>query len=75
MAAGPTKIEHKNRLRKVTVGGYLVQGYPALSAMQDVNKAIADVPLGGVIMSTGGEVDRAKSELPHLFASLALSIR
>jgi HAE1 family hydrophobic/amphiphilic exporter-1 len=74
MAAGPTKIEHKNRLRKVTVGGYLVQGYPALNAMQDVQKAIVDVPLGGVILTTGGEVDRAKTELPHLFTSLALSI-
>jgi HAE1 family hydrophobic/amphiphilic exporter-1 len=74
MGAGPTKIERKNRMRKVNVSAYLQPGVPAISVMQLVNNAVADVPLGGVQMSAGGESDRAKTEYPHLYASLLLSI-
>ncbi len=71
---GPTKIERKNRLRKVNVSGYLMPDVPAIGAMQLANQAIADVPLGTVILNAGGEIDRARNEYPHLMASLLLSI-
>jgi HAE1 family hydrophobic/amphiphilic exporter-1 len=74
MDDGPTKIDHKNRLRKVTVSGYLAPGIPSINAMRLVGEAIADVPLGGVLVNSGGEIDRARTEFPHLFTSLLLSI-
>ena len=47
-------------------------GIPAISVMQSVNKAIEDVPLGGMMINAAGESDRANTEYPHLiFPTLA----
>lgn len=74
MGDGPTRIDRKNRLRRVIVSSYLSPGYPAMNAMTAVTEAISDVPLGGIMLSQGGETDRARSEYPHMITSLLLSI-
>ncbi|MBI3911839.1 MAG: efflux RND transporter permease subunit, partial [Armatimonadetes bacterium] len=74
MGDGPTKIDRKNRLRKVAISAYLMPGVPAVGIMNQVNAAIADVPLGSIRMSVGGDLDRAKTEYPHMFVTLALSV-
>jgi HAE1 family hydrophobic/amphiphilic exporter-1 len=74
MGEGPNKIERKNRLRKATVSGYTLPGVVPLKVNQLVTQEIAKIPMGDVRVSAGGDADRAKTEYPHLIASLMLSI-
>jgi hydrophobic/amphiphilic exporter-1 (mainly G- bacteria), HAE1 family len=73
MAEGPTKIERKNRLRKATVGAYVLPGVVAIKINQLIEAEIKKMPLGEIKVSAGGDADRARTEYPHLMLSLALS--
>lgn len=70
---GPTKIDRKNRMRKVNVSAFLLPGVPTVGIMNRVMQAIDDVPLGDIRLNLAGDMDRAKTEYPHVFVSLGLS--
>ncbi|MBI3920950.1 MAG: efflux RND transporter permease subunit [Armatimonadetes bacterium] len=74
MGAGPTKIERKNREREVVVSAQLVPGYPSGNAQLDINKAIADIPLGQVRLHWGGEVEAQMENGKYMFGALGLSV-
>jgi HAE1 family hydrophobic/amphiphilic exporter-1 len=71
---GPSKIDRQDRLRKVTVTAYLAPGVPAGNINRDIQKAIADVPLGSIQLSTGGDVQNQQEEFPHMVSAFMLSI-
>jgi HAE1 family hydrophobic/amphiphilic exporter-1 len=71
---GPSKIDRQDRLRKVAVTAYLAPGVPAGNIQREIQAKIADIPLGNVQLSAGGDAQRQREEFPHMFASFALSI-
>jgi hydrophobic/amphiphilic exporter-1 (mainly G- bacteria), HAE1 family len=71
---GPSKIDRQDRLRKVTVRAYLAPGVPAGNIQRDINKAIADVPMGNIMLNAGGDAERQRTEFPHMISSFMLSI-
>jgi hydrophobic/amphiphilic exporter-1 (mainly G- bacteria), HAE1 family len=73
MGEGPNKIERKNRLRKATVSAFVLPGIVPLAVNQQITEEIAQMPMGEIKVSAGGDADRAKTEYPHLMLSLALS--
>ena len=74
MGEGPNKIERKNRLRKATVSAYVLPGVVPLVINQQLEAEIKKMATGQVRVSAGGDADRARTEYPHLIASLMLSI-
>lgn len=73
MGEGPNKIDRKNRLRKATVGAYVLPGVVALRVNSQIEAEIAKMPLGDIKIAAGGDADRARTEYPHLILSLAMS--
>ncbi len=71
---GPAKIDRQDRLRKVVVTAYLAPGVPAGNIQRQILKAIADVPLGNIQLSSGGDARSQAEEFPHMMSSFLLSI-
>ncbi len=71
---GPTKIERKNRMRKATVSGFVLPGTTPLKVNQLIENELKQMPMGDIRVSAGGDADRARTEYPHLIASLMLSM-
>jgi hydrophobic/amphiphilic exporter-1 (mainly G- bacteria), HAE1 family len=74
LGEGPTKIDRKDRLRKVSVSGYLAPGIAAGNIGTLINQKIADIPLGDIKLNAGGDADRMKTEGPYMASALLLSI-
>jgi len=74
IAAGPTKIERKNRERQVVVSANLVPGFPSGNAQLAINKAIADIPMGNVKLHWGGEIQAQQENFGYLSSALGLSV-
>jgi hydrophobic/amphiphilic exporter-1 (mainly G- bacteria), HAE1 family len=74
LGEGPTKIDRKDRLRKVTVTAYLAPGIAAGNIGQLINQRIADIPMGDIKLNAGGDADRMKTEGPYMASALLLSI-
>ncbi|MCS6860803.1 MAG: efflux RND transporter permease subunit [Abditibacteriales bacterium] len=74
LGEGPSKIERKDRLRKVTVSAYLAPGVAAGNITNVIREKIADVPLGDIQLNFGGEAQVMRDEFPHLFSTLFLSV-
>ncbi len=73
-STGPTKIERKDRQKKVSVTADIVRGY-AVGNVEDVLKPkLANVELGNVRLHWGGEVEEMKENFRHMFGALLLSI-
>jgi HAE1 family hydrophobic/amphiphilic exporter-1 len=73
MGEGPNKIERKNRLRKATIGAFVLPGVVPLVINQKIEEEIRKMPIGELKVSAGGDADRARNEYPHMMLSLALS--
>jgi len=73
-ATGPTKIERKNRQRKVSVTADLAPGYHIGNIQQVLKEKLADVPLGNVRLHWGGEVQDMFEQGMHLLGALLLAI-
>jgi HAE1 family hydrophobic/amphiphilic exporter-1 len=74
MAAGPTKIDRKNRVRMVQVTAGLAPGYYLGNVRQVIDRAIADFDYGGTKMAWGGEVEMQQESFGLLISALGLSI-
>ena len=74
LGEGPSKIDRKDRLRKVTVAAYLAPGVAAGNIGNVIAEKIADVPLGDIQLNAGGEAQIMRDEFPHLFGTLFLSV-
>jgi HAE1 family hydrophobic/amphiphilic exporter-1 len=74
MGEGPNKIERKNRLRKASVSAFVLPGVVPLAINQQIEAEIKKLAVGQVRVSAGGDADRARTEYPHLIASIMLSI-
>jgi len=73
MGEGPNKIDRKNRLRRATIGAFVLPGVTPLKVSHDVEQHIKTMAIGDLQVSVGGDADRARTEYPHLMLSLALS--
>ncbi len=71
---GPTKIERKNRQRKVSVTAGLLPGYPLGNIQQILKKEIADVPMGNVGVNWGGQAEMMKESFGYMGGALLLAI-
>ena len=71
---GPTRIERKNRQRKVSVTAGLKEGYHVGNVQAVLIKKISDVPLGSVQLHWGGEAEMMKESGGHMGVALLLSI-
>jgi HAE1 family hydrophobic/amphiphilic exporter-1 len=72
--SGPTKIDRKNRLRKVLVSAYTAPGVATGNLQQVVDKAIADIPLGDVKLNWAGEIRTMNEEFGYLVSAMGLAI-
>lgn len=71
---GPTKIERKNRQRKVSVTALTLPGYPIGNVQQVLTKELADVPLGNVSLNWGGQAEMMKESIGYMGGALLLAI-
>jgi len=76
MAAGPTKIDRKNRQRLVTFTAYLQPGYSPGNMQLVIDEALAkaNVPPPGVQMKWAGEIQIQQEEGAYLGQALLLAI-
>jgi len=72
--SGPTKIDRKNRMRQVSVVANLKAGYPLGNMQRVINREIADVDLGHVLLHWGGQAEMMRESGGHLGSALLLSI-
>lgn len=71
---GPTKIERKNRQRKVSVTAGLLPGYALGNVQQVLTKKLESVPLGNVQLFWGGQSEMMKESFGYMFGALVLAI-
>jgi HAE1 family hydrophobic/amphiphilic exporter-1 len=71
---GPTKIERKNRQRKVSVTGDVERGYHVGNVQQVISRKLAGIHLGNVSLYWGGEVESMREQGMHLLGALLLAI-
>ncbi|MHB1000706.1 MAG: efflux RND transporter permease subunit [Armatimonadota bacterium] len=71
---GPTKIDRKNRQRKVSVTSDLAPGYRLSSVQSELRKKIDGTDLGDVQVNWGGESADMAEAGGHLVVALLLSI-
>ena len=73
MGEGPNKIDRKNRLRQAAISAYVLPGVVPMKINEIIEARLKQMPLDGIQVTAGGDADRARTEYPFLFASLALS--
>jgi len=71
---GPTKIERKNRQRKVSVTASLLPGYPLGNVQNELKKKIEAVPLGNVQLHWGGQSEMMAESFGYMFGALILAV-
>jgi len=71
---GPTKIERKNRQRKVSITASLLPGYPLGNVQQVLNKKLEGVPMGNVSLNWGGQAEMMKESFGYMIGALFLAI-
>jgi HAE1 family hydrophobic/amphiphilic exporter-1 len=72
--SGPTKIERKNRQRKISVTADLAPGYYVGNLQQQLAVKLADVPLGSVRLHWAGQVEQLTETGWNMGGALILSI-
>jgi HAE1 family hydrophobic/amphiphilic exporter-1 len=70
---GPTEIERKNRRRVVTVSAELAPDYALGNVQQAASRALRRVPLAGVSLHWGGEVDEMGRSAGLLIGALLMA--
>ncbi|MHB1458682.1 MAG: efflux RND transporter permease subunit, partial [Armatimonadota bacterium] len=73
-STGPTKIDRKNRQRKVSVTTDFLPGYKLTTMQKLVAEKIAAVDLGGVTLNYGGEFQEMVESFIKLFGALILAM-
>jgi len=72
---GPTKIERKNRQRKVSVTADIAHGYHLGNVQKVLDKKLAkEVDLGNVRLHWAGETEQMKESFGHMLSALLLAI-
>ncbi len=71
---GPTKIERKNRQRKVSVTAALLPGYPLGNVQNELKAKLADMPLGNVQLYWGGQSEMMAESFGYMFGAMVLAI-
>lgn len=71
---GPTKIERKNRQRKVTLTADLADGYHIGNIQKTLESKLKEVDLGNVNMQWGGEAESMVESGQNMAFALLLSI-
>jgi HAE1 family hydrophobic/amphiphilic exporter-1 len=71
---GPTKIERKNRQRKVSVTADVAHGYTLGRLKMALEKEIAAVPLGNTRLNWGGDAESMKESAGDMGGALILAI-
>lgn len=73
-STGPTKIDRKNRQRKVSVTADFLPGYKLTTMQALIKEKIASVDLGGVGLNFGGESQDMAESFVKLFGALILAM-
>jgi hydrophobic/amphiphilic exporter-1 (mainly G- bacteria), HAE1 family len=71
---GPTKIERKNRQRKVSVTADLAPGYQVGNVARILGEGLKGIPMGGVHMNFGGEEEHRRESMGDMGSALMLSV-
>ncbi len=71
---GPTKIERKNRQRKVSVTAGVLPGYPLGNVQNVLTKKLESVPMGNVQLHWGGQAEMMKESFGYMFGAMFLAI-
>ena len=71
---GPTKIERKNRQRKVSVTADLAPGYAVGNMQRVLKKELEHVHLGDVNLFWGGEVQQMRENFAYMISALMLAV-
>ncbi len=74
MAAGPIKIDRKNRLREATLTADLAPGYPLGNVRRLVDRELTGLPLEGVSLRWAGEAETMEESARAMVAALLLAI-
>jgi HAE1 family hydrophobic/amphiphilic exporter-1 len=74
LTTGPTKIDRKNRQRMVAVQADMERGQASANLEREIQKAIKDVPTGGVSVYFGGESEVRRESFGSTGQALALSV-
>ncbi|MDH7571356.1 MAG: efflux RND transporter permease subunit, partial [Armatimonadota bacterium] len=72
--AGPTKVDRKNRLRRVLVTAYLREGAALGNIQRVLQPKLKELPLGEVKLGWEGESRRMGEEMAYMFSALLLAI-
>ncbi|MCX6375658.1 MAG: efflux RND transporter permease subunit, partial [Armatimonadetes bacterium] len=73
-SSGPTKIERKNRQRKVSVTADLEQGYALQNVQTELEKKIAGVHLGNASIYLGGQSEHMRESMGDMQGALRLVV-
>lgn len=71
---GPTKIERKNRQRKVSVTADIAPGYHLGNVQRVLKKKLDEVDLGNVRLHWAGETEQMTESFGHMRSALLLAI-
>jgi HAE1 family hydrophobic/amphiphilic exporter-1 len=71
---GPTKIERKNRERKVSVIADLAPGYHLGNVQRELKQRLSKVDLGNVRLHWAGEAEQMRESFGHLISALLLAV-
>jgi hydrophobic/amphiphilic exporter-1 (mainly G- bacteria), HAE1 family len=74
LTTGPTKIDRKNRQRKVSVTADLEKGAASGNVETDIRKGLVGVPLGNVSVFFGGESESRADSFGNAGQALQLSV-
>lgn len=71
---GPTKIERKNRQKKISITADIAPGYFEGNVQRELAKEMEKVDLGGVSLTWGGQTADRKENMGHMNSALLLSV-
>lgn len=73
-STGPTKIDRKNRQRKVSVTADFLPGYKLTTMQGQIKEKIAAIDLGGVALNYGGQSQDMAESFVKLIGALILAM-
>lgn len=73
-SSGPTKIERKNRQRKVAVTADLAEGFALKNVETELKKKLAGVHLGNAAIYWGGQSEHMRESMGDMQGALRLSV-
>ncbi|NIM04111.1 MAG: hypothetical protein GTO55_00135 [Armatimonadetes bacterium] len=74
LAAGPSKIERRNRVRTVTVYSDILPGFYEGNLTGEIKEILGEMDLGDISWYLAGETEIREESFSNIFLALALSV-